>query len=57
MIMMALLENTTSIRIGSGGVMLPHYSAYKIAEVFKILEGRHPRRVDLGIGRSFSLKM
>lgn len=56
MIMMALLENTTSIRIGSGGVMLPHYSAYKIAEVFKILEGRHPRRVDLGIGRSFSFK-
>ena len=56
MIMMALLK-TTSIRIGSGGVMLPHYSAYKIAEVFKILEGRHPRRVDLGIGRSFSFKM
>ncbi len=56
MIMMTLLENTNSIRIGSGGVMLPHYSAYKVAEVFKILEGRHPGRVDLGIGRSMSFK-
>lgn len=52
MIMMSLLENTTSINIGSGGVMLPHYSAYKVAEQFKTMEARHPGRVDLGIGRS-----
>lgn len=52
MIMMSLLENTASINIGSGGIMLPHYSAYKVAEQFKILEARHPNRVDLGIGRS-----
>ncbi|MBF7020504.1 LLM class flavin-dependent oxidoreductase [Staphylococcus sp. 18_1_E_LY] len=52
MIMMSLLENTTSINIGSGGIMLPHYSAYKVAEQFKILEARHTDRVDLGIGRS-----
>lgn len=52
MIMMSLLENTTSINIGSGGIMLPHYSAYKVAEQFKTMEARHPNRVDLGIGRS-----
>ncbi|MFC4183474.1 LLM class flavin-dependent oxidoreductase [Saccharococcus thermophilus] len=43
---------TSRIRIGSGGVMLPHYSAYKVAENFKVLEGLHPGRVDLGVGRA-----
>ncbi|QXJ40653.1 hypothetical protein BV455_04030 [Parageobacillus caldoxylosilyticus] len=32
--------------------MHPHYSAYKVAENFKVLEGLHPGRVDLGIGRA-----
>ncbi|MED4916172.1 MsnO8 family LLM class oxidoreductase, partial [Geobacillus thermodenitrificans] len=43
---------TSRIRIGSGGVMLPHYSPYKIAENFHVLAGLHPGRVDLGIGRA-----
>lgn len=43
---------TSRIRIGSGGVMLPHYSAYKVAENFKVLAGLHPGRVDLGVGRA-----
>ena len=54
MIMMALLEQTTHIRIGSGGIMIPHYSPYKVAEQFKIMEARHPQRVDLALGRSKS---
>ena len=37
-VMAMLLEHTHSIHIGSGGVMLPHYSAYKVAEQFKIME-------------------
>ena len=43
---------TRSIRIGSGGIMLPHYSAYKVAEVFSVLANLYPGRVDLGIGRA-----
>ena len=43
---------TKSIRIGSGGIMLPHYSPYKIAEVFSLLANLYPGRVDLGIGRA-----
>jgi len=43
---------TSSIRIGSGGVLLPHYSAYKVAENFRVLEGLYPGRIDLGIGRA-----
>ena len=43
---------TRSIRIGSGGIMLPHYSAYKVAEVFSLLANLYPGRVDLGIGRA-----
>lgn len=41
-IMMSILEHTQHIRVGSGGVMLPHYSPYKVAEQFKIMEARHP---------------
>ncbi len=43
---------TRRIRIGSGGVMLPHYSPYKVAENFKLLEALYPGRVDLGVGRA-----
>jgi luciferase family oxidoreductase group 1 len=43
---------TNSIRIGSGGVMLPHYSPYKVAEVFSVLANLYPDRVDLGVGRA-----
>ncbi|MBM3599372.1 MAG: LLM class flavin-dependent oxidoreductase [Alphaproteobacteria bacterium] len=43
---------TSRIRVGSGGVMLPHYSAFKVAEVFRVLETLYPGRIDLGIGRA-----
>jgi len=43
---------TSRIRIGSGGIMLPHYSAYKVAEVFRTLHALYPGRVDLGLGRA-----
>jgi len=43
---------TKRMRIGSGGVMLPHYSPYKVAECFKLLEALYPGRMDLGIGRA-----
>ncbi|MGM0847114.1 MAG: LLM class flavin-dependent oxidoreductase [Bacillota bacterium] len=47
-----LAAKTERIRVGSGGVMLPHYSAYKVAENFRVLEGLNPGRIDLGIGRA-----
>ncbi|SET54879.1 luciferase family oxidoreductase, group 1 [Oceanobacillus limi] len=47
-----LAAKTSTIRIGTGGVMLPHYSPYKIAESFRILESLEPGRIDLGIGRA-----
>lgn len=43
---------TTRIRLGSGGVMLPHYSAYKVAEQFAVLSNLYPDRIDLGVGRA-----
>jgi luciferase family oxidoreductase group 1 len=43
---------TTRIRVGSGGVMLPHYSPFKVAESFSLLAGLFPGRIDLGIGRA-----
>jgi luciferase family oxidoreductase group 1 len=43
---------TETIRVGSGGVMLPHYSSLKVAETFHVLEALHPGRIDLGIGRA-----
>ncbi len=43
---------TSTIRIGSGGIMLPHYSAYKVAEVFSLLASLYADRVDLGVGRA-----
>lgn len=47
-----LLGQTTRIRIGSGGVMLQHYSAYKVAENFNLLAALAPGRVDLGVGKA-----
>lgn len=43
---------TSRIRVGSGGVMLPHYSPFKVAETFSMLAGMFPGRIDLGIGRA-----
>jgi luciferase family oxidoreductase group 1 len=43
---------TSAIRIGSGGVLLPHYSPMKVAETFKMLHALYPGRIDLGIGRA-----
>ena len=43
---------TERIRVGSGGVMLPHYSPFKVAETFTVLAALFPDRVDLGIGRA-----
>src|SRR6185295_3453773 len=43
---------TPRIRVGSGGVMLPHYSPLKVAETFSMLSGIFPRRIDLGVGRA-----
>src|SRR5580700_4513168 len=40
------------MRVGSGGVMLPHYSPLKVAETFSMLAGMHPGRIDLGLGRA-----
>lgn len=48
----AIGAGTHRIRIGSGGVMLPHYSPLKVAETFSILSALYPDRVDLGIGRA-----
>lgn len=47
-----LLAHTDKIRIGSGGVMLQHYSPYKVAENFNVLSTIAPGRVELGIGRA-----
>ncbi|MCB1756775.1 MAG: LLM class flavin-dependent oxidoreductase [Gammaproteobacteria bacterium] len=43
---------TRQIRVGSGGVMLNHYSPYKVAEVFRTLNAYYPDRIDLGFGRA-----
>src|SRR5437588_2667849 len=43
---------TRTIRVGSGGVMLPHYSPLKVAETFTVLAALFPERIDLGIGRA-----
>lgn len=45
-------SNTSKIRVGSGGIMLQHYSPYKIAENFGLLNTLFPGRIDLGIGRA-----
>lgn len=43
---------TARIRVGTGGVLLPYYSALKVAEVFRMLEALFPGRIDLGLGRA-----
>lgn len=48
----AITQATHHIRIGSGGVMLPHYSPFKVAENFHVLDALAPGRIDLGIGRA-----
>lgn len=47
-----IASKTSSIRVGSGGVMLSHYSPYKVAETFRTLATLHPNRIDLGVGRA-----
>jgi len=47
-----IAARTNTIRVGSGGVMLSHYSALKVAETFRVLESLYPGRIDLGIGRA-----
>ncbi len=47
-----IAANTTTLRVGSGGVMLSHYSALKVAEQFRVLDAFYPGRIDLGIGRA-----
>ena len=51
-LMAAIAARTQRIRIGSAGVMLPHYSALKVAEQFRVLEALAPGRIDLGVGRA-----
>jgi luciferase family oxidoreductase group 1 len=51
-LMAALAVTTRRLRIGSAGVMLPHYSALHVAEQFRILEAIAPGRIDLGVGRA-----
>jgi luciferase family oxidoreductase group 1 len=48
----AVAATTHRIRVGSAGVMLPHYSALKVAEQFRVLEAIAPGRIDLGVGRA-----
>jgi luciferase family oxidoreductase group 1 len=48
----AIAATTRRIRVGSAGVMLPHYSALKVAEQFRVLEAIAPGRIDLGLGRA-----
>lgn len=51
-LMAAIAATTRRIRVGSAGVMLPHYSALKVAEQFRTLEAIAPGRIDLGLGRA-----
>jgi luciferase family oxidoreductase group 1 len=51
-LMVKLADVTEHLRIGSGGVMLPNHSAYKVAENFRLLETLFPGRIDLGMGRA-----
>ena len=48
----AIAATTERIRVGSAGVMLPHYSAYHVAEQFRVLDSIAPGRIDLGLGRA-----
>ncbi len=48
----AIAARTSRIRIGSAGIMLPHYAPFKVAEQFRVLDALAPGRVDLGLGRA-----
>ena len=48
----AIAATTQRIRIGSAGIMLPHYAPFKVAEVFRVLDALAPGRIDLGLGRA-----
>lgn len=52
LLMVKLASETSKIRIGSGGIMLPNHSALKVAENFRMLETLFPGRIDLGMGRA-----
>ena len=52
LLMVKLADETTHIRIGSGGIMLPNHSALKMAENFRMLETLFPNRIDMGMGRA-----
>jgi luciferase family oxidoreductase group 1 len=47
-----LAAETSRMRVGTGGVLLPYYSPFKVAEIFRMLEALYPGRIDLGIGRA-----
>ena len=51
-VMAAIAQVTKRIRIGSAGVMLPHYAPLKVAEQFRVLDALAPGRIDLGLGRA-----
>ncbi|MEM7321869.1 MAG: MsnO8 family LLM class oxidoreductase, partial [Actinomycetota bacterium] len=51
-LMAHLAANTTTIRVGSGGVMLPNHAPLAVAEQFALLESMYPGRIDLGVGRA-----
>ncbi len=51
-LMAAIAARTSKIRVGSAGIMLPHYSALKVAEQFRVLDAIAPGRIDLGVGRA-----
>src|SRR4051794_21569405 len=48
----AVADATSTLRVGSGGIMLPNHSPLKVAETFRALGGLHPGRIDLGLGRA-----
>ena len=45
-------SETSRIRVGAGGIMLPNHAPLRVVETFRVLESLHPGRVDLGIGRA-----
>ena len=51
-VMAAIAATTDRIRIGSAGIMLPHYAPFKVAEVFRVLDALAPGRIDMGLGRA-----
>jgi luciferase family oxidoreductase group 1 len=51
-LMAAIAATTKRIRVGSAGIMLPHYSSLKVAEQFRVLEAIAPGRIDMGLGRA-----